>query len=389
MIGISISLYDRFEELAILTDIIRENWNKEYYVVACSNHPDAENRVRELDIDLDELIPGDQIDFNPEMTGLRGHVNLICRVYDTIRKPCTEVIEHPEVEHVMHLHADAWPLSEERVLELVKEMDDRDKPVAFKGYGLGRRGVFPIGHVMDQFFVIDAEYAQSVDFFEHSALELLPDRGIHTIMMLILLGKVGWSNVYFYSDGSEQVYWDGADNFGVGPMMYNPDWEYVHVKPEDFPDELGKTVQATYLANHGVTEGPHIEPLIEEYACPHEELVAKLNETESKYNNTLRWYGLSLAEDFDRNYGKADEFLDRSLSGRLKTAAGKQLLPLSQGVASLKEVIGEKLGITASLPAADPVAEAWPERNLDEVYGQELCEEDFPDEDQFWFVNDV
>lgn len=390
MIAVSVSLYDRFEELAVLTDIVRENWDNDYYLVACSNHPEAEQRVEEMEIDLNELIVGDQIEFDPGMDGLRAHVNLISRVYDTIRKPCTAAIEHEEVDHVIHLHADAWPLSEQRAHDLIAEMDERNQPVAFKGYGLGRRGVFPVGHVMDQYFVLDVDYAQEVDFFEHSALELLPDRGIHTIMMLILLGKVGWSNVYFYSDGSEQVYWDGAYNFGVGPMMYNPDWEYVHIKTEDFPDSLGKTVQATYLAEHGVTEGDHIEPLVDEYAMSHEELVATLNQTEARYDSRLKKYGLSLADDFDRNFGEADGFFDQSLSGRVKTAAGNHALPISQVLTSLKDSIGEKLGVSASLPAADPVAEAWPERNLDDVYSQQLRRADFPEDyhNQFWFEAD-
>jgi len=387
MIGISISLYDRFQELSILVDIIRENWEEEYYITVCSNHPEAEDRIAELNLDLDQFVEGDAITYDPSMKGIREQVNMISRVYDTIRKACTAAMEPEIVSHVMHLHADAWPLSEERLYRLVDEMDERDQPVAFKGYGLGRRGVFPIGHVMDQYFVLDTEYAQEIGFFGHSVFELLPDRGIHTVMMLILLGKVGWSNVYFYSDGSEQVYWDGKRSFGVNPMMYNPDWEYVHIKRDDFPADLGKTLQAVYLAEHGITDGPHIKSLLERYNVSREALVSRLKDLEEMYDEKLGWYGLSVASDFNRNFGNVDGFLSQSRFDRLKAAAGKHSLKASQAFEDVKDRIGRVLGITTGLPASDPVADAWPEGNLDEVYREAVVQTDFPDNyhNEFWF----
>jgi len=39
--GIAISFYDKFDELAVLVDIIRHNWDEEYYIVVSSKHSDA------------------------------------------------------------------------------------------------------------------------------------------------------------------------------------------------------------------------------------------------------------------------------------------------------------------------------------------------------------
>ncbi|MFB6187391.1 MAG: hypothetical protein ABEI86_11045, partial [Halobacteriaceae archaeon] len=266
MNGIAISLYNKFEELSILVDIVRENWTDEYFISVCSNHPNGKQEIEKRNINIDSYLQGSSINFDPTaMTGVRNQVNNICRVYDTIKKSSEPAFRSPDVNYVMHVHADAWPLSEAKYKNIISKMKDMDKPVAVKGPGLGYRKEFPIGYIMDQFFVVDSVYAKKIDLFEHNPLELLPDRGIHTAWLLILLGKVGWSNVYHYSDQTEQTDWDDNKNAPVRPMMYNPRWELLHLARADFVEDLGKKLQAKYLVDHNLTEGRNIDEFLEKY----------------------------------------------------------------------------------------------------------------------------
>jgi len=50
-IGIAISLYNKFEELGVLIDIIRKNWKNKYFISVCSNYPNAQEYIKGLDID--------------------------------------------------------------------------------------------------------------------------------------------------------------------------------------------------------------------------------------------------------------------------------------------------------------------------------------------------
>lgn len=389
MLGLSVSLYDKFDDLAVLLDIVRHNWDGEYYISVCSNHPEAPDRMADFDTQVDTFTHGAQVHYNPsEMTGLREQVNKITRVYDTVSTAATEAYTHPDVDQVVHVHADAWPLSENRLHSLVEEMYGANCPVAFKGRGLAQRWPFPVGHVMDQFFVLDADYAERVGFFDHSPLELLPDRGIHTVMALLLLGKVGWSNVYHYTDEGPQVHWDDHPAHSVRPMMFNPDYEQVHVATEDFPDDLGRALQAHYLREWGHTEGPNVERLLDDYGRSERDLFAELNRVERSLNRNLGQWWLSV-DDFGRNYRQARAFLDGSSLDRAKHVAGHYGETVSSAFGALKDRVKDGLGVNQSLPAADPVRDAYPDRTFEEVYTSELQPEDFTDgyEDDLWFVD--
>lgn len=388
MYGISVSLYDKFDDLALLVDIVRHNWEDDYYISVCSNHPDAPEKMDSLDVNVDVFTHGTQVRYDPsEMTGLREQVNKITRVYDTVSTAASTATSHPDVDHVMHVHADAWPLSEARFHDLIEEMHDADCPVAFKGRGLGQRWPFPVGHVMDQYFILNADYAERIGFFEHSPLELLPDRGIHTVMTLLLLGKVGWSNVYHYTDETPQVHWDGRSAHSVRPMMYNPDYEQVHIATEDFPNDFGRALQAHYLREWDHTAGPNVRRLFDEHNRPEADLFADLNRLEKSLDRDLRRWGFSV-DDFGRNYRQAQSFLKSSTLNRAKHVAGHYGEAVSTAFGAVKDLVKDVLGVHQSLPAADPVRDAYPDQTFEDVYASELCTEDFTGgyEDDLWFV---
>lgn len=381
MIGISISLYDKFDDLAVLVDIIRENWKQNYYISVCSNHPDAPDRMADLDLDIDNFTYGTQINYDPEMVGLREQVNRICRVYDTIRGAAVPAIEADDVSYIMHVHADAWPLSENAVHNLIEEMETQESQVAFKGKGLAHRGHRLVGHMMDQFFVLNADYAAKKEFFEHSPFELLPDRGIHTMMTVLLLGKVGWSNVYFYSDQSEQVFWDDQSATGARPMAFNPNYEFFHLATEDFPEDLGESLQAYYLHERGLTEGEHLSDLIDEHYVPSEQLLKRLETVEQELDSQILFFN---TKDLGRNFRLAKDYVEKPATERVLFLVRGGLNRALKKLSDLEPILDKVLN--RQIPRVDPVERA---DDFDRVYAEALRLNDFPApyNEEMWFLN--
>ena len=84
--SIAISLYDKFEEVKLLVDIIRENWEQDYIITVCCNHPDGKRQLSDLAIDT--YVQGDPIPYYPG----KPRMNLRYRAIDCIRKDCTSAI---------------------------------------------------------------------------------------------------------------------------------------------------------------------------------------------------------------------------------------------------------------------------------------------------------
>lgn len=208
-------------------------------------------------------------------------------------------------------------------------------------------------------------------------------------MTLLLLGKVGWSNVYHYTNEAPQVHWDGRSAHSVRPMMFNPDYEQVHIATEDFPDNLGRALQAHYLREWGHTAGPNVERLLDAHGRPEADLFADLDRLERSLNRGLGRWGLSV-DDFGRNYRLAQSFLDGSTLDQAKHVAGHYGETVSSAAGVIKDRVKDVLSVYQSLPAADPVRDAYPDRTFEDVYASELQAEDFTGgyENDLWFLHD-
>lgn len=264
-------------------------------------------------------------------------------------------------------------------------MEREGKPVAVKGRGPGgREDMFPMGHVNDHFMIFESNYSVEKGLFDHNPLDLMPDRGIHSQLMLILLGNVGWSNVLYYSDNSEQVYWDGESADGVRPMMYNPEWKFLHLATEDFPDDLGKSLQAIYLSENNITEGESIRNLIDKHLMDREEVVEKLEEEEKGVNRKMRIYGLN-TDNFTRNISWRKEALENNskVSDILRNHS-KNLLRKGYKL-SLKTPIGSFF--KNRVESDDPVKRSDLNSEIFSIYSDKVDEENFPEKyvEKVWF----
>jgi hypothetical protein len=84
MIGVGVSLYDKFEELSILTDILNENFDGEYYTAVCSEHDEAGERLAEIEID--ETVQPPNIHYTPSMENPTARINRVSRILESVRR---------------------------------------------------------------------------------------------------------------------------------------------------------------------------------------------------------------------------------------------------------------------------------------------------------------
>ncbi|WP_152418646.1 hypothetical protein [Halorubrum distributum] len=365
MIGISISLYDKFDDLGILVDIIRENWEGNYFISVCSNHPEAEDRIADLNSDIDSFQQGADIKYDSSMDDFRRSANLKYRVFNTIRTAVRGAIA-ADVDYVMHLHADAWQLSEEKLQQLIQDMKERNAAVAFKGRTNFFQDRYTPGHFSDQFIIYDAQAANSVDLFEREAMDFPPQYVIHQILPMICLVKFGWEKLYHYSTRSEEEHWDGTPILEVRnparPMLYNPKYEQLHIATEDFSNDLGKSLQAYYLQKHNITDGYHIKKLNETYSISKDDLFRQIENYFDSMDKKLRWYGLSV-DSFGRNVNHIEPFLEKSLFGKLKT------VPKLHAKTAAEIALNKFLDGTETDPA----------QSVHQLYANRLDPDDYPE----------
>lgn len=384
-IGIAITLYDKFEELKLLVDIIRHNWKEKYIITVCSNHPDAAKHMK--DIDVDAWVQGEDIKYSPKLPYIRASINITCRILDGIKKSCTAA-NNLGVDYVMHLHTDAWALKEEEVVKLAEHMKRNKIRFAGRGMGLGKaRPDCPLGHLDDMFFMYDVRFIEERKFFDYNPLELLPDRlTIHGVLSLLIVGRIGLSNFYLYENHTSQVFWDGkhADpHFERGkPMMFDPEKGFLHIHSQSFPGDLSKNLQAYYLKKYGLTKGKAIEAFVARFSLADRVLFRRLNRLEQKLDNDLRKQGYFLSIGrFGRDFNKKLEYIHMPLGKKLR------FLFVNSSRALWTEIFGKRRLRAGKYYGLElyPEISVWP-RYLGAFYAENLEASDYPNKEDVWFL---
>lgn len=384
MIGIAVSLYDKFDDLRGLVDILRHNWDEEYYISVCSNHPDAKSRIESIDVD--HFVQGAAIEYTPEMTGTRHDVNLNCRIMDSMQRSCEGAMK-AGCDYVMHLHADAWPLDESKFLALVDQLEQSDKHAAVRGMGSSyRRPKFWLGSVMDQFFLFESDFFDERGFFEFDPRDLLPHTSIHNMSMLLMLGNVGRSQYFYYDDKSTDQWWDERGKTqpyaGVRPSTFIPKYGFVHVATEDFPGDYGKSVQANYLRQFDISDGEYLSKLRKEHEIAESKLFRRLRWKEIWQNLRLRCYA-HRPVTFGRRYTVKEEFFERPF--------GEKCMQLVKNLGEEAYYRGHRL-LFSVLPFTDERFTGdsrsrniyrdaeWPDQSMGDLFRDSVKPEDFPEE---------
>lgn len=383
MNAIAISLYDKFDDLGVLIDIIRYNWDEDYYISVCSNHPDAYEMVSDLNDEIDNFEQGSQIRYDDLSPGPRTGNNLSFRIYDSIRTSCRHAFAEDDIEYVMHLHADAWPLDELEFKNLVQDMEDKEHAVAFPSNTHVFMEKYPPGSFEDNFLIFDASEATAVNLFEYSPLEL-PPTWIHRILPFLCIPKFGWGKIHHYTNGAVRQHWDGTPSTEIGndarPMYHDPELGQIHIAREDFPSGLGKSLQAHYLQEYGITEGDCIDQLLDENQMSTADLFRQLDEYIERLNNELKWYHLSV-DSFGRDIRKVKVFLEeKSLSEKVHKAIGKNIKNLffQPAISGASKSITQLA--TEGVRSTPESYNKYPNKSVNDMFNQELKKEDFPKE---------
>jgi hypothetical protein len=230
----------------------------------------------------------------------------------------------------MHLHADAWLLTEEGVREIISDMNAAGASIAFPGKTKTFVERYPPGAMEDQFILFDADAANSVDLLERSCLDFPPGFSIHYILPMIFIVKLGWGEIYHYSSSDDREFWDGEKAIRARPMFFREPYDQVHIAKEDFVDDLGKSLQMYYLQQYGLDEGEMITQYINEYQMEESLLFLELDQYLQNLDQELSRYGFHV-DDFERDIrqirrflndsrrSKAALFWDRKIKNRIKS----------------------------------------------------------------------
>jgi hypothetical protein len=302
----------------------------------------------------------------------------------------------------MHLHADAWPLDESKFNKLAEDVSKRNRALAIRGWGVEHRGnKVWVGDVIDQFFMFEANYFDENSVFDFELMDLLPHTSIANGLMILFLGRVGLSNIYHYSDMSDDVDWQEKKKYygRIRPSVYVPRWKFLHVARDGFPGEYGKHLQAIYLRQNEIEYGSAVKSLLSNYSMSKENLQEELQNIEDDLDRRLRYLGYN-PEIFGRRFEYKKGVLDKNKYEKVRSLVRNlltrkiyypglrilnRLTPLGRHLNS-KQLYQSTRDVYLGNYFLYPDA-SWPDESLDGFYAGVCDKADFSDSESFWFEN--
>ena len=364
-IGIAISLYDKFEELAILHDIFRFNFQNRYYLYVCSNHPDALNKINKMNLEFDGFIQGEDIYFSPALNYEQKRLSLVCRSNDTVQRSCKLAIDN-NCDYVMHIHCDAWPLNENKLLNMFYQLENSNYSILVRGLGWSYFGSDrPVGGIDDHFFFFKVKDIKEKNIFDYDVLQMWPHMlSIHGILGMQILVKLGLDKCLYYSDLSNTLCWDGEKKklpfLPVKPSSLDSDKCFLHVHREAFPDELAQKLQSYYLNKFNFNQGQNIKIFLSKYTYE-KELPKYLSDRLAKGIKKLKFYGYE-TDIFAQEIKKIELELDNIV---VSIVLKNYLKKLFKFIKKKKRKI---------FPTT-----------MEDYYLELINKENFPERDNFWF----
>jgi len=258
-IGVAISCYDKFDELELLIKMIR-CWDGDYEIGLCCNHPDGEKYAKLVDY----YIPGRDIPFKEgdsrERTFFKSqddNYSIRVRAADCVRSVCWLMANCSKCDWVIHVHADAWFLSEEGLKNFINECECRPNCyAACRGTGLDTHykpnsSTSAYGQADDHFFAFNTEFASIHNCWNYRPENLMMRKySVHGLLMTIFAVKFGLENVWYYKKLNEclNCYAEPLDSDETKPCVYDPEYGFLHLHRGSLPPGWGKQLQAWFLS---------------------------------------------------------------------------------------------------------------------------------------------
>lgn len=244
-IGFAISLYDKFDDLEILVDIIR-SWKKKYIISVCCSKTDFIPEIRHLDIDV-VCQPRTVAQLGMHNNSKKNKYAQNIRCTENVRASCENL---RGCDYGVHLHSDCWFLNEEKLLELVNWVEHNKIKVATRGHGLAesfhpmRQAVF--GSVDDHAIIWNVPWCKKHYVWDFKPEAMLYHRyGVHTQLGLVFGVKVGLDNWKYYPHTSLDAF--GNKTRSLSPVNYDSVNEIIHVNVGALPGSWGRSIQHSYL----------------------------------------------------------------------------------------------------------------------------------------------
>ena len=261
-IGIAISVYDKFDELKLLIDMIR-SWDGDYEIGVCCNHKDG--LPAELKSRIDYYIPGRNFPFKKSSTregtffwNQDDNYMIRVRAADCVRRACRLMTEHSNCSWIVHVHSDAWFMHEEGLKKFIDDCQNQECLVACRGTGIdtvwkpmGSTSAY--GQSDDHFFAFHREFAMGISLWDYRPEDLLMRKySVHGLLMTIFAVKAGLSNVWYYKKLEDclNCYEEPLVDNEAKPCVFDPEYGFLHIHRGSFPNGWGKSLQAHFMLRY-------------------------------------------------------------------------------------------------------------------------------------------
>ena len=261
--AIAVSLYNKFDELAILCDIVKKNFKEKIGIFVCSNDNNAQEEIKKRCIPIDGFVQGEDILLDNSQSAEERRLALVLRSTDTVKKSCTLAMNNSN--YVTHVHCDAWPMNESELLKLFSFVEDDGFSIAIRGLGWSfTASDRPLGGIDDHFFAFDSAKIKQNNIFEFNTIDMMPHKlTIHGILGAQIVSKLGMSKAIYYDRFENHEVWPGTTKrmpfYPVKPSLYDIQRGFLHVHREAFPMDLGAKLQTYYLEKNNLIKGEHIK----------------------------------------------------------------------------------------------------------------------------------
>jgi hypothetical protein len=317
-LGIAVSVYDKFEELRILLDILNSFESVHQVVVIRNDKASNDDYIKfEIDENCTKVLENDKFKFLND-SSLKNE-SITARIWESQRQGLLELSENND--YVIHTHSDGWVLNEFELLNIVDLIFKANKIMAFRGPGLSYRNSKGeiLGKLDDHFYILKGSFLKNSSFIRRSPLSLPLDLlNIHGILAFWIHAEISFEKTIHYEDFTEVFDWEGKIiNYSktnapmLRPLHFSDRYMLLHIHRSDFDFNFGKNFQAYYLKKYLSKKSIFINTFIKENFVPIEKLRSNQKSMIGKKRLFISLLGFNMA------IHKNNPFLINSISNKI------------------------------------------------------------------------